>query len=128
MANKYGEAALIAARAAAQFSKSPVDQWADALQQLHPTSPTARKKAAPRGAFLGLCAAGFVKGIAADPRASSSDNANYAIAAATLLLQGTEQRSISALWRQVTNGEDKVHNGQMDVVLALWKNGLIVHP
>ena len=116
MANKYGEAALMAARAAAQYSKSPIDQWNQAVQQLYRTSPVAQRKAAPRQAFLGLCDAGLVKGLEPNP------------AAATLLLQGAEQRSVSALWRQVTNGEDKPHIAQMDVVLALWKNGLIVQP
>ena len=128
MANKYGEAALMAARAAAQYSKSPIDQWNQAVQQLYRTSPVAQRKAAPRQAFLGLCDAGLVKGLEPNPAAATNDNRNYAVAAATLLLQGAEQRSVSALWRQVTNGEDKPHIAQMDVVLALWKNGLIVQP
>jgi len=128
MANKYGEAALTAARAAAAYSKNPVDLWAESMQTLYRTSPVAQRKAAPRQAFLGLCEAGLVKGIAPSPGSSSNDNKNYAVAAATLLLQGTEHRSTSALWREVTNGEDKPHTGQMDIVLALWKNGLIVRP
>ena len=38
---------------------------------------------------------------------------------------GTAERSVNALWRQVTDGEEKSHNSQMDVVLALWKNKFI---
>jgi len=30
------------------------------------------------------------------------------------------------LWQAVTNDPEKAHNSQMDVVMALWKNGLIV--
>jgi len=29
------------------------------------------------------------------------------------------------LWRMVLNGQHKKHNSQMDVVIALWKNGMI---
>jgi len=41
-----------------------------------------------------------------------------------LLTEGTQLRSTSALWRAVTN--EKAHNSQMDIVLALWNNDLIV--
>jgi hypothetical protein len=30
------------------------------------------------------------------------------------------------LWRAVTNDPGKTHHNQMDIVLALWKNDLIV--
>jgi len=30
------------------------------------------------------------------------------------------------LWRAVTDDPEKTHNSQMDVVMALWKNDLIV--
>jgi ATP dependent DNA ligase C terminal region len=33
------------------------------MERLYPTSPTARRKSCPRGAFLGLCEEGLVKGI-----------------------------------------------------------------
>jgi hypothetical protein len=42
------------------------------------------------------------------------------------LAEGKQNWSASGLWRAVANPE-KVHNSQMDVVLALWKNGFIVH-
>jgi hypothetical protein len=64
MANRYGEAALMATRGPSART-NPVAQWDSAMETLYPTSPTARKKGCPRGAFLGLCEEGLVKGIPA---------------------------------------------------------------
>jgi len=43
-----------------------------------------------------------------------------------LLADETRKWSIGELWRAASNAPEKTHNSQMDVVLALWKNGLIV--
>jgi hypothetical protein len=126
MANRYGEAALIAARQAASPKIGPAVRWESAMAKLYPTSPSARKKGGPRGAFLGLCEEGLVKGIPAGRYTASRDNKDYAVQAAVLLTEGKQSWSTSALWRAVTNDPAKTHNSQMDVVLALWKNGLIV--
>lgn len=96
------------------------------METLYPTSPTARKKGWPRGAFLGLCEEGLVKGIPAGNYTASKDDKAYAVRAAALLIEGTRSWSISELWRAVTNDPEKTHNSQMDIVLALWKNDLIV--
>ena len=96
------------------------------METLYPTSPTARKKGCPRGAFLGLCEEGLVKGIPAGNYTASKDDKAYAVRAAALLIEGTRSWSISELWRAVTNDPEKTHNSQMDIVLALWKNDLIV--
>ncbi len=96
------------------------------MEKLYPTSPTSRKKTCPRGAFLGLCEEGLVKGIPAGRYTASKDNKAYAVNAAALLAERKQSWSASELWRAVGNAE-KTHNRQMDVVLALWKNGLIVH-
>ena len=58
VANRYGEAALLAARGSSAAGVDPVVRWESAMQKLYPTSPTARKKGCPRGAFLGLCEEG----------------------------------------------------------------------
>jgi hypothetical protein len=125
MANKYGEAALIAARDSST-STSPVARWEVAMEKLYPTSPTSRKKGCPRGAFLGLCEEGLVKGIPAGKYTASKENKAYAVQAATLLTEGGRKWSIGELWQEVSNDPEKAHNSQMDVVLALWNNGLIV--
>ena len=133
MANRYGEAALMAVRMET-FGKalSPVERWNDAVKKLYPTTPAGQKKGGPRGTFVGLCEAGLVKGIASANAAergaghSSADkNKAYAVEAIRLLQAGTH-KTVSQLWAAVTDGNEDPHASQMDVVLALWKNGLIV--
>ena len=126
VANRYGEAALLAARGNSAAGVDPVVRWESAMQKLYPTSPVARKKGCPRGAFLGLCEEGLVKGIPAGRYTASKDNKGYAVRAAELLIEGKQDWSTSSLWRAVTDDPEKTHNSQMDVVMALWKNDLIV--
>jgi hypothetical protein len=126
MANRYGEAALMVARQGTSATISPADRWESAMEKLYPTSLAARKKGCPRGAFLGLCEEGLVKGIPAGHYTTSKDNKAYAVRAAQLLREGTKGWSTSSLWREVTDDPAKTHNSQMDVVMALWKNGLII--
>ena len=66
------------------------------------------------------------KPLKGEVRISGSKNATLPVLAATLLTEGKQNWSTTALWRAVTNDPAKTHNSQMDVVLALWKNGLIV--
>jgi hypothetical protein len=126
MANRYGEAALIAARKEFSPSPNPIAQWDVAMERLYPTSPIARRKTSPRGAFLGLCEEGLVKGIPAGQYKASTEHKSYAVNAVTLLAEGKQIWSATSLWRVVAKPET-THNSQMDVVLALWKNNLIVH-
>jgi hypothetical protein len=126
MANRYGEAALMATRQGASADISPAARWQSAMEKLYPKSLIARKNGCPRGAFLGLCEEGLVKGTPPGHYTKSKDNKAYAVRAAALLAEGTQSWSISALWQAVTDDPQKTHNSQMDVVLALWKNGLIV--
>ncbi len=129
MANKYGEAALIAARLDVPTRVTAAERWDTAVRQLYPDKPYMQKKGAPKGVFLGLCDAGLVLGIAkgAAPAHTAVPNRNaaYAIKAVELLRAETH-RTVAALWAEVTSGEELAHAAQMDVVLALWKNGLIV--
>lgn len=130
MANRYGEAALLAVRMPT-FGKalSAEERWTAAVRQVYPTTPIGQKKSGPRSAFLGLCEAGLVKGIepgTPEPGPSSSTrNREFAVQAVQLLRAGTHT-TVSQLWTAVTDGEAGAHASQMDVVLALWKNGLIV--
>lgn len=126
MANRYGEAALMAARDTVSVDRRPNARWEYAMNELYRTSPTSRKKSRPRGAFLGLCEEGLVKGIPAGSYGASKDDKAYAVHAVTLLSEGTKTWSTTALWQAVTSEPEKKHNSQMDVVMALWKNGLIV--
>ena len=96
------------------------------MERLYPTSPIARKKGSPRGAFLGLCEDGMVKGIPAGDYSKSRENKLCAVRAAILLTEGTKTWSKSDLWQAAAKDAGQQENGQMDVVLALWKNGLLV--
>jgi hypothetical protein len=126
MANRYGEAALLAVRMDTYGKAlSPLDRWNDAVKKLYPTSPTAQRKGGPRNAFLSLCEAGLVKGINPGQYAPSHKHKAYAIRAVSLLAAGTH-KTVNTLWAEVTEGEDIPHSSQMDVVLALWKNDLIL--
>ena len=126
MANKYGEAALIAARAGTNGKAiTPAQRWDEATRKLYPNNPSLQRKGGPRSAFLSLCEAGLVKGIPAGQYAAPNKNKTYATCAISLLEAGTH-KTIPALWAEVTDGEDIPHTSQMDVVLALWKNDLIV--
>jgi hypothetical protein len=125
MANKYGEAALIAARLDVPARVTAAERWDTAVRQLYPEKPYMQKKGAPKSVFLGLCEAGLVKGVPASEGNSTNRNARYGVKAVELLRAGTH-RTIAALWAEVTSGEELAHAAQMDVVLALWKNGLIV--
>jgi hypothetical protein len=128
MANRYGEAALMAVRMET-YGKAltPAERWQDAVMKLYPTSPINQKKGGPRNAFLGLCEQGLVKGIAAGewtkPHSKDANKA-CAVKAVALLRAGTH-KTVTELWAEVNEDPDKTHNSQMDVVLALWKNGLI---
>jgi hypothetical protein len=133
MANRYGEAALMAARMET-FGKmlSPAERWDDAVKKLYPTTPAGQKKGGPRSAFVGLCEAGLVEGLPAGPVSASGLTTNtagnrnkaYALMAVDLLRAGTHT-TVTQLWAAATEGDEVHHASQMDVVLALWKNGLI---
>jgi hypothetical protein len=126
MANRYGEAALMAARQGASAGTAPLACWESAMEKLYPTSPVARKVGGPRGAFLGLCEEGLVKGISAGQYAAPRESKDYAVRAVALLAEGGRSWSTSALWEAVSNAPGKKHNSSMDVVMALWKNDLIL--
>jgi hypothetical protein len=67
----------------------------------------------------------LVKGIPAGEYTKSKDDKAYAVLAAGLLMDATQRWSRSTLWKAVTKDAVEQENGQMDVVLALWNNGLI---
>ena len=123
MANRYGEAALRAVKMDL-YGKAltPAERWQDAVAKLYPTATAGQKKSGPRGAFLGLCEAGLVKRIPAGQYGAAGRNKDYAVEAVRLLQAGTH-KTVSQLWSAVSDGAE--HVSQMDVVLALWNNGLI---
>jgi hypothetical protein len=95
MANRYGEAALMATQQVPSGVIDPVARWETAMEKLYPTSAAARKKGCPRGAFLGLCEEGLVKGIPAGHYKASRDDKAYAVRAVALLTEGTQRQLIA---------------------------------
>jgi hypothetical protein len=123
MANKYGSCAVMAAELSSMAD--PRGQWNQATAHFFPYSLEAQKKGCPRGAFLGLCETGQVKGISEGKYTTSQDNKAYAIRALELLQSGFTPTNARELWLQVMDGREKAHNSQADVVLALWDKGLL---
>lgn len=102
------------------------------MRRVYPASESSRKKGCPRSTYLGLCEAGFVRGIPRGDYTQSEDNKRYAIDAVRLLRRDPNLAEPSAsaggaarLWAAVMKGDPKRPNGQMEVVLALWNTGLI---
>lgn len=133
---KNGIAALRARELYIQGIRPCERAWRTAAEEVFPDSPDSIVKSCPSGAFVGLCEAGLIKGIApaTSARVVISKNARYAITAAHLLASDPKLADLgpTKLWRKVmeeTGSEaSKRHNAQMDVVLSLWANGFLNVP
>lgn len=124
---KYGNVAEIAVRlAVGQNEIAPRTAWHRAARKIFPESVASQEKACPRDAFLGLCSAGAVEGVPAGFYTRSIKNKQYVLRALHALR--TEPELLSdrqRLWSIATGGQKKRHNGQMDVLRALWAAGHI---
>ena len=124
----YGDAAVHAARACqTQRAVDPVAAW-EAAVQIHLRTEEGRKKSCPKSTFLGLCEEGLIKGVPVGNYTRSKDNKAYAIQAVRLLAKQPYLADDShALWKAIMAGVTKKSNSQMDVVIALWRDGLVQH-
>jgi hypothetical protein len=110
-------------------ANSLAEAWERAVVEVFPDSPSSQEKGCPKGAFLGLCQEGLVKGVEEGEYTSSQHNRAYAVRAVKLLSENSAlAHDMKQLWSAVLGGEEKVHNHQMDVVLSLWAEGLILSP
>jgi uncharacterized protein DUF6979 len=125
---KYGEAAVMAARAADQSGIAPARAWTDAVSVLYANSEWGRKKSCPKHAFLGLCEAGVIRGVPPGQYAAhrSGSNKEFTMRALeavrqdpALLLQK------SRLWEIATDGSGVGENGQLGVLESLRSAGLL---
>ncbi|MCR8633919.1 DUF6979 family protein [Paenibacillus radicis (ex Xue et al. 2023)] len=128
--NKYAQATLIATKLIENNQAStPLEAWNIATTETCGEGTWAQKKGCPKNAFLGLCEAGLVKGISKGiytERSNSQKNKGYAIKAVELLRENPElAEDLKVLWETVMDGKVMSHNYQMDVVVSLWKHGLI---
>ena len=123
----YGEAAVRATRYVTSGAVlCPRTGWDRAIAELS-NSDSSRKKACPRNAFLGLCEAGRVVGIKAGRYGAPQENKNgqYAVSAHQILKSRPDlSKSPNVLWAKAAPTGLK-ENQQMDVVTALWNNGLL---
>ncbi|MGE5270827.1 MAG: DUF6979 family protein [Thiohalocapsa sp.] len=124
---KYGMCAELAARKAG-VGVNPILAWKEAATSIFPNSISSRMKGCPKDAFLGLCEDGLVNGVPSGSYTRSRLNKSYAIRAVTLLRAAEGSTDEYGLWHKVVGGGEKAHNGQMDVVLALWRRGLLAVP
>jgi hypothetical protein len=123
--NKYGETAIKSLKKY-KGSYSIIEVWLRSAKEVFPNSKSSQEKSCPKGTFLGLCEEGLIKGIHKGDYTKSVKNKEYALKAVVILKQNTKTTfSPKELWEKLELG-DKRHNSQMDVVLALWENGLIV--
>jgi hypothetical protein len=124
---KYGSAAISAVRAyTSGRAQNAPDAWNAAVQDVFPNSQSSREKGCPKGTFLGICGSGKVAGIPPGEYTKSRKNRLYGLAALEILRTSPGLADDeSALWERVLAGETKVPNHQMDVVISLWKAGLL---
>ncbi len=87
------------------------------------------RNTSPRGVYLGLCESGLIVGIEAGRYSKKclKQSKEYALAAVELLKRDSLYGGMTPgeLWREVEK-TGKNHNHQMDVVIALWKAGMIL--
>lgn len=126
----FGKVALKAVENITDKRMHPSDGWQNAAEIVFPINCTCIKKGCPKNAFLGLCNEGLVKGVEKGNYTKSELNRNYAIKAVEILKQAQKKYKPKELWvevlRSLNSDISKVHNSQMDVVLALWGKGLIL--
>lgn len=126
--SKYGKASVRAVHLfTTGITDSPKEAWTRATGELF-ESKSSREKGCPKNAFLGLCEEGLIRGISSGQYTNSLKNKQYALDAVAILRRSPELATdLNALWKAVMREERKVHNSQMDVVVALWNAGLLVH-
>lgn len=127
--NKYAKVAIQAARLAAKGTLSPNEAWEQASRTVFSAGTDSQTKGCPRDTFHGLCQAELIIGVPGGEYTRSLKNRRYARDAVRLLRSNPSLASNAAiLWGLVTEGVVTKHNNQMDVVIALWKDGYIKKP
>ncbi|MBW8011213.1 MAG: hypothetical protein FVQ83_08235 [Chloroflexi bacterium] len=125
--NKYAKSALEAVRLVKESEEiGPKKAWEIATSNYYGVGTPSQKKSCPKCTFLGLCDEGLINGIPPGNYTNSAKNKKYAIDAIELLSKDSQlAKNKNALWIKVFDGKPITHNDQMDVVIALWKKGLI---
>lgn len=123
---QHGRIAEHAVKRITQDALAPGEAWAVMAAELYSGAPALQERGCGRSAFLGLCAAGVVCGVAATDCADAKKDQDYALRARAILNEDpTLAHDQDTLWRFVTEGRTIRHNGQMDVVCTLFRAGLL---
>ncbi len=119
--SKYGDAAVQAVKLISSGAESdPAKAWSRSTAKVFPGSTNLQNKGCPKGAFLGLCNVGLVKGIPEGSYSRTSKNGKYAVDAVEILKGNKFLASQpDMLWKKVA-GNTISENHQMDVVIGLW--------
>jgi len=127
--NKYGQAAIKAVDLIeSNRANTPESAWEMATIEIFGAGTSSQSKGCPRSTFLALCEIGKIKGIKSGVYTTARKNKEYAIKALELLVDNPSlSNDPKILWTKIQGGVEKKHNSQMDVVLALWDEGLIVN-
>lgn len=121
----YGSVAILAVKRA-QNGVDPVQAWKESAKEVFPSQPASRDKGCPKCAFLGLAEDALIFCVPPGNYTRSSLNKKYAVEAVKFLrISPSLAKHPRELWNRVTHNQPKAHNGQMDVVLALWNAGYI---
>ncbi len=125
--NIYGKIAQAAVLHCQKKSADPAKAWDIAAKAGIPHSVSMQRKSCPRSAFLGLCSAGEIRDVPSGEFLHSSKNGAHALKAVELLRSDKSLAADrNALWQRVVKGGTAIkHNGQLDVVLALWHGKML---
>lgn len=127
--SKYGLVAVVAVRRIQELGEDPISAWQVAAAEIITESKSARDKGCPRGAFLGLCEEGLVKGVPAGSYTKSRWNKKYALRTYSILNRDFSLAGdVNSLWEEVVADRPIGHNGQADVVVELYNNDLLTMP
>lgn len=101
--------------------------WEITADEVFGKNTASANKGCPKSTFLGLCEAGYVKGVRSGNYTRSEKNKKYGMDAIKILQDNPELANTNSgaksLWKMVAG--DKQSNSQMEVVLALWNHNLI---
>ena len=128
MNKRYGSVAIRAVELA-QGGMGPVEAWKKSAKEVFSSKQSAsRVKPCPKCAFLGLAEDGLIRDVPRGNYTTSYSSKWYAVEAVKLLRTSPSlEKNNTELWNRVTHNQPEARNqqGEMDVVLALWKAGLI---
>lgn len=124
--NKYAQVAINTVKIVNSNGGLPDEVWNAQANLIFGYGSPSAKKGCPKGAFLGLCEIGFIKGVPRGSYTNSKKNKDYAIKAVAILKENPDMaNNPKDLWNKIIN-EEKKSNNQMEVVCELFKLGMIV--